>query len=239
MGVFPINAQSVPKTDEATNPKCEELLARLENFTLEMATDTTATGVILLIPGKDNIKNAVYEKFLRRQIDRLNLKSRVQLKTVAPSQNAKVVFRKDLSGGTGGESAEPLAKTLVEGKKPILFDSELFEFFPDSGRIGIAGMSCGACCLTALDWVLLDEFLSANRKLTAYVVIRGPVRRHAILRDYIRKEIQNDGVRAKRFRYLYANRNRVNRSQFSEVAVFLSRRKFTGARQPPSEFFPD
>lgn len=117
-----------------------------------------------------------------------------------------------------------------------MFDSDLFEMFIERRKRKFVGVSCSACCISNLDWNLLGEFLDANPNLIAYVVIRGRPGRHRALKAELNRDMPDAGFTKRRVKYLFAKKNLVNTSHFSEVAVFLSPKNIRSANDLRSDF---
>lgn len=231
------NGQEMKLIDAVEHFNCEDLLARLDYFSIHVANNSTpSVGQIILFPGLKPIENAKHENYLRQYVVRRKLEDKVFVATAEAKEKLRIEF---WSGPTGAErpfQVRKLTRKLPTSATPILFDSDLFEMFVDKRKVTFVGVSCSACCISNLDWRLLGEFLDANLELIPYVVIRGSASRHRALRSELERDMREAGFTVKKIRYVFASKNLINTSHFSEVAIFLSPNEFRSANGLRSDF---
>jgi hypothetical protein len=231
------NGQKMELIDAVDRPDCEDLLARLDFYSHQVAYNSmTSIGQIILFPGLEPIENAKYEKYVRAYVVRRKVQDKLFVYTAEAKERLGVEFWSGPVGTKRTVGERTLTRKLSAVAGPILFDSDLFEMFIDKRKRKFVGVSCSACCISNLDWNLLSEFLDANPNLIAYVVIRGRPSRHRALKAELNRDMRDAGYNERRTKYLFAGKNLVNTSHFSEVAVFLSPKNIRSANALRSDF---
>lgn len=230
------DSQAMKLFDSVDKPNCEDLLARLDAFTVYLAySPTPSIGQIVFSPGSDPIANAKYEKYLKIRLISRKLQDKVLVQSTKPREMIRFEFWVGPVGTTKNQEKEPLTRVLPITPHPILFDSDLFEMFVDRGKRAFVGVSCAACCISNLDWHLLSEFLDANRKLIPYVVIRGRPSRHQAIKSHLIREMRDAGFNVGTIKFFFEKKNLVNSNNFSEVAVFVSNKTIRTAKMLRSD----
>ena len=220
-------------------PNCEYLLLHLDTFTTQF--DEHSVGHIVLYGGRDPIQNVKYEKYLKGYVMRRRLgPTRVTVIIADPAEKLRVEFWVSPPGHSPPIPSAELTRRLRKSDDPIVFDGDLFERYVEDKKISFIGYGCEACCITNLDWTILQEFLIANPNTNAYVVIRGPRTTARQLRQFLAREIQESGISSKRVVYLFAKKNLASSERLNEVEVFITRSQVTSATAfKTRDFAPD
>jgi hypothetical protein len=229
---LPSHGQEMTLFDTGEQFNCEDLLARLDRFSLQIAHNPTASiGEIILYPGPDPIESAKHAKYLQRYLDQRDLNDLITITVTAPRERFRIEFWTGLSAAKRTLENVPITLKLPKVTRPIVFDTDLFEMYVEKGKRQFVGYDCAACCISNLDWNLLSQILVANPNLKTYLVIRGKPTRHRLLTAEIKGEMRDANFDGKRVKFLYANKNIEGSSALSEFAVYLTQEPVRSARE--------
>lgn len=230
--VLPSNCQEMVLLDEFEKTTCEDLLARLDFFTVRVGHNSIpSVGAILLYQGPDPIENAKYLKYLRRYIIRRKVSDLLTVIVAEPRDILRIEFWIGPTTAKRHLNSFPIDLKLPTIVRPFLFDSDLFEMFPGGGERRFVGVACSVCCISNLDWDLLSQVLDANPKLSTYVIIRGKLSRNRLLTAEIEREMRESKFDPKRVTFLYENRNLVNSKELFELEIHLSPKSIRSVRE--------
>ena len=218
--------------DVAERFTCEELLARLDRFSLKVAySPEPNVGEIILYAGPDPIENAKHLKYLQRYLDRRNIKDLITVTSAEPGNRFRIEFWTGPSSAKRTLESVPLNLKLAKVTRPIVFDTDVFEMYVDKGKRRFVGYYCAACCISSLDWNLLSQILVANPNLNTYLVIRGKASRHRLLAARIKDHMRDADLDKKKVKFLYANKNIASSNDLSEFAIYLTPGRIRSARE--------
>lgn len=200
------NQKDLQLFDEFSVFNCEELLSRLDNFSVTLYQNPNAIGYVVIYDNGSSIDNKFLERYLLkyrglRKID----ENRFVILTTNLQQNKRIDFWVSQNGITKPNiKEENFSFLLPKTEKPILFVGDWVEIVKIDGKLEYSSY-CPACCINDLNLYFLAEFLNANSQFNAFIKIRGKSRFYTQkLEKLVRDELTKDyRIESKRFRISY------------------------------------
>lgn len=209
--------------DEFRSYNCEDLLARLDNFALELQNRKT-NGVVVFYKSPDPINNIFTYRFLNGHKVTRKLFHTYMVVPVNDQSKSGIEFW--IGGGPKQlkTSIPTFDLGLANGSNPVYFSGDLFERVKIEGKWTFTSWDCAACCINWLHLGLLQEFLAENKGAKAYFVLRGNKARADLLKTYLLKEATDSKFPHSKMRFIYAGRKMINdHGKFIEVEAFISK----------------
>jgi len=234
-----LHGQETPKAllfDELTgNYNCEDLLARLDSFVVELG-NKRVKGTIIFNQSDDPIDGIfIYQRLSAYSA----MRGISNLFSVVSKYNPS---RPGIEFWMGHEKSLRITPTSVptyrlvisQDSKPIYFSGELYERTKIDGKWTLLGYDCAACCVRRLYLFVLGAFLDANPGTIGYFILRGNLHRSDQVKSLLRKDALKAGLSPSRVRFLYAGFKRINSvHKLVEVEAFISLKKTTSTKDFP------
>lgn len=202
--------ENLPLFDSVSVFNCEDLLSRLDGFTITIGQNPNSVGFVVIYDNNNPIDNKFLERYIRsyselRKID----KNRFKVLSAKSEQGKRIDFLISQNG-----SKEPNIKeenfsfVLPKTEKPILFIRDWVVIEKIDGKLTYSS-ECPACCIKRINLDFLAEFLNANPQLNTQIKIYGKSRNYIKkLEKLVRDELINDyKISVNRFQISYQGKD--------------------------------
>lgn len=211
--------------DSFSEANYEDLAARIDSLTFEKNKTPNAVGYIVIYGGSNPIENAFYKKAIVRYVKfRGSDEQKLKIITSTDSKKIKFEFWVSKDGTQPKVRQENISLILPKTNEAIYFTDGLIEITEIQGKQTYLSVGCDAGCITQLDFYLLSEFLKANLRLNAFVIIHNKnLEKAKSVKNVLFKDILNDTeISSGQLNFLYGGKNKINNNRFSEVEVYLA-----------------
>jgi hypothetical protein len=194
--------------DAVTEPNCEDLLGRLDNFAVYARQNSVFVGYVVLHGGLNPIENKFYETFITghwrtRKLD----ENRFRLLTAKGEQKLKVEFWISRDGEKPQITEQKIEYLLPDTNKSYLFVEDSVEVAKIEGKLDyIANGACAACCLTHFNPFMLFKFLEVNPQMNAEILIYNKKRSRAnqLINLIASETVKDSNIPRRRLKISYA-----------------------------------
>lgn len=157
--------------DSFSEFNCEDLLARLDGFAIEIYKNPESVGYIVINDDSNAIKNKFLEQYITNYVlfRKFNKNQFVIIPAIKNEHKIELWISRD---GKTKPNKKPHNFTfdLSKTEEPITFVIDTVEITKIDGKLTYFG-DCSACCIETINLNLLSEFLKSNPKLNAHIKI--------------------------------------------------------------------